>query len=630
MCGFTTFFHSWEDELTKPYAHRVKESLEVISHRGPDGSNIWKSPCSSALMGHVRLAIIDLNQGSQPMVDTTGRYTIVFNGELYNYKELITQLGLSVETHSDTEVILQCYISKGAECLKYFLGMFAFIIWDNVKRTAFVARDRFGIKPLYVTEAKDGIALSSEVKGLLPFWSKKQVNQLGLSDYLNFQCTLSQRTLFEGIYEFPAAHYAFINEGGLDKPIRYWNLQYNVDYHHTERWFCERLREKLSEAVTLHCTSDVPIASYVSGGIDSTLISALSIGHRNSEFPMGFVGRYITDEGFDESEFASDACEHQGVECNVVTITPDDFVATFERLIWHLDQPVAGPGSVGQYIVSREASKYVKVILGGQGGDEIFGGYTRYLIGYFEQCIRGAIDGTLNGGNYLVTYESIIPSLRSLEQYIPLLQEFWSEGIFDSLDKRYWQLINKAKQYDGIVWQEYLNSKAAEESYNVIFYADGTEHASYFDRMSHYDFRTLLPALLHVEDRVSMAHGLESRVPFLDHRLVEFAATIPADIKFRNGELKRMLPLAFTDKFPISILNRKDKMGFPIPLNSWMKKHKNVREYIGDIFSSSTARQRPYLIKPIPVDEILASQGNYGRALWGLLCLEIWQRLYID
>lgn len=630
MCGLTACFPTSASPQTDLLWHKVADSLRLISHRGPDSSRLQIVPSGHAILAHARLSVIDLNNGSQPLSDFSGRYTIIFNGEIYNYQELRSRLALECATNSDTEVILQSYIRYGHECLSHFRGMFAFVIWDNYSNTGFIARDRFGIKPLYITQSADHTVLSSEIKGLLPFLETKRISKAGLADYLNFQFSLSSHTLFDGVTEFPPAHYAFIRNGQLDAPVRYWQVNFNPDYSHTEAWFSDRLRNILSESVSLHCISDVPIASYVSGGIDSTLISALSARSRHTDTPQGFVGRYLTHDGFDESEFARAACIQQGINCNIVTITPDDFLASFSHLIWHLDQPVAGPGSLGQYVVSRQASTQFKVILGGQGGDEIFGGYTRYLLGYFEQCIKGAIEGTLGDGNYVVTYQSIIPSLASLRQYKPMMQEFWSEGLFQDLDKRYWRLVNRANAYGDIVDFSLFDPADALKSFADIFYADGTEHASYFDRMSHFDFRTLLPALLQVEDRVSMAHGLESRVPFLDHHLVEFAATIPADIKFKDGQLKRLLPLAFSDQFPQSILDRKDKMGFPIPLNNWVREHPGVREYVGDILSSSRAQQRPYLAKPIPVDDILANQGPYGRALWGLLCLEVWQCQFID
>jgi asparagine synthase (glutamine-hydrolysing) len=281
-------------------------------------------------------------------------------------------------------------------------------------------------------------------------------------------------------------------------------------------------------------------------------------------------------------------------------------------------------------MVSKEVGKHIKVVLGGQGGDEIFGGYARYLVAYFEQCIKGAIEGTLNNGNYLVTYESIIPNLESLREYKPMLQEFWAKGVFGERDERYWRLVNRANNFDSILAPDTINHKDTFESFHQIFWGENVGKESYFDSMTHFDFKTLLPALLQVEDRMSMAHGVEARVPFLDHPLIEFVATIPADIKFRNGELKRLLKTVFSDCLPTVIKNRKDKMGFPVPLNLWLKRNGPAREFVGDILGSQKARSRPYLGGGLSLDAVLDSQSAHGRNLWALLSLELWHQQFID
>jgi asparagine synthase (glutamine-hydrolysing) len=296
-------------------------------------------------------------------------------------------------------------------------------------------------------------------------------------------------------------------------------------------------------------------------------------------------------------------------------------------VIYHLDYPTAGPGSFAQYMVSQLASKYRKVVLGGQGGDEIFGGYTRYLIAYFEQCIKGAIDGTMHSGNFIVTYESIIPNLVALKNYKPLLRKFWSQGLFEDIDKRYFELINRRDGFnDEINWNE-LNDYSTYETFRTIFKGKNVQKESYFDSMTHFDFKTLLPALLQVEDRVSMAHGLESRVPFLDHPLVELAATIPSNIKFKDGTMKQVLKNAMSSVLPPAILERQNKMGFPVPLSEWFKGE--AKEFIYDIFSSSNALNRQ-LINNHKVLGQLENEPKFGRKIWGLLSLELWQQTFHD
>ena len=267
------------------------------------------------------------------------------------------------------------------------------------------------------------------------------------------------------------------------------------------------------------------------------------------------------------------------------------------------------------------------MILGGQGGDEIFGGYTRYLIAYFEQCIKAAIDGTMHSGNFVVTYESIIPNLVALRNYKPLLKEFWRDGLFEDLDARYFRLINRAPHLSGEVDFEALGDYSPFETFQSIFNGRNVGHESYFDKMTHFDFKTLLPALLQVEDRVSMAHGLESRVPLLDHELVELAATMPADVKFKGGTMKHVFKQATRPLVPDVIADRKDKMGFPVPLHEWFAGP--AREFVADVFSSqaapsattsTTARCSPGSRR----------ENRFGRKTWGLLCLELWQRLFHD
>ncbi len=267
------------------------------------------------------------------------------------------------------------------------------------------------------------------------------------------------------------------------------------------------------------------------------------------------------------------------------------------------------------------------MILGGQGGDEIFGGYTRYLIAYFEQCIRAAIDGTMRDGKFVVTYESIIPNLVALRNYKPMLQSFWRRGLFEELDHRYYDLINRTPDLAGEVDLEALGDYSPFETFRSIFNGSNVGHEAYFDKMTHFDFKTLLPALLQVEDRVSMAHGLESRVPLLDHRLVELAATIPADIKFKDGNMKHVFKSSVRSLVPDVIADRQDKMGFPVPLTEWLSG--DAREFAVDILSSTQAQSRA-LFDNRKVVAGLEGETRFGRKIWGLLCLELWQQTFHD
>lgn len=630
MCGIFGFFANQPRAIQQSLAE-LDVGLRSIRHRGPDGTGTWVSPDGRIGLGHVRLSIIDLETGAQPMHSDDGRYSIIYNGEIYNYIELRAELGSdSFSTHSDTEVVWRAYQRWGADCLRRLRGMFAIAIWDAHEQKLFMARDRFGIKPFYWAQTSNGFYFASELKALLPFLKDRAVNSAALSDYFTFQFCLGEKTLMDGVWQMPAAHFAVIGAGERPRMQRYWDVHYDVDYHHTELWFEERLRELLDDSVRMHLRADVEVGSYVSGGVDSSLLASLARGVRPDGPFKAFNGRFMDGLDFDESRYAQALADEKNMQLHVADISEQDFVDHIAKVIWHLDQPTAGPGSFPQYMVSKRVGEHIKVVLGGQGGDEIFGGYARYLVAYFEQCIKGAIEGSLHNGNYVVTYESIIPNLETLRQYKPMLREFWSSGLFGERDERYWRLVNRANTFGSILSAEALDQKTTFAEFKDVFWGHNVGKESYFDSMTHFDFKTLLPALLQVEDRMSMAHGVEARVPFLDHPLVEFAATIPADIKFRNGELKRLLKAVFSDRLPSAIRERKDKMGFPVPLNLWLKKGGPARDLIGDVLGSDRAKTRPYLANGLSIDAVLDSQSVYGRNLWALLSLELWHRSFID
>ncbi|MEN1760786.1 asparagine synthase (glutamine-hydrolyzing) [Anoxynatronum sibiricum] len=605
---------------------RVMNTL--LRHRGPDGSGEWVHKNGSIALGHNRLSIIDLSpEAAQPMTDGHGNW-IVYNGEIYNYQELRRELGEELfRTASDTEVILRAYERWGESCINRFRGMFSFALWDERKQVLFCARDRFGIKPFYYTIVDNVLYFASEIKALLPFVPDIETDVEGLKDYLTFQFCLEGKTLFNGIRELPPAHQLRVRDGNL-RIDRYWEVYYNLDFDHTEKYFMERLTELLTETVTLHMKSDVPVGAYISGGLDSSTIASLAAHLIPENRMMGFNGRFSEyGESFDESPYAETLAEHCGFDLKVRDIKCADFLEHIQKVIYHLDYPVAGPGVLPQFLVSQEASQYRKVVLGGQGGDEIFGGYTRYLVAYFEQCIKGAIEGTMNSPSFVLTYESIIPNLTALNDYKPMLKKFWREGLFDEMDKRYFRLVNRAPDLrEEIRWEE-LGEYSPYETFRSIFKGKNVGKESYLDQMTHFDFKTLLPALLQVEDRMSMAWGVESRVPFLDHPLVELVATMPANIKIKDGRMKHILHQVARPHLPKKITERTDKKGFPTPFTQWMKGE--ARDFVQDTFSSSKALTRRFVDNKKVLD-LLDGELEFGRNIWGLLCLELWQQEFHD
>lgn len=615
--------------------HRIQRldgHLEVmgrlIAHRGPDGHGYWKNGDDAVGLVHRRLSIIDLSAiAAQPMRGQDGS-TITYNGEIYNYLELRAELegSWTFRSHSDTETILAAYKRWGDSCLDHLRGMYAFALWDEAGKRLFCARDRFGIKPFYYAVIDGVLYFASEAKALLPFLPRIETDAEALAEYLTFQYTIGEHTLFNGIKQLLPGHTLSVENGEV-KVRRYWDVRYEVDFDHSPQYFNRRLIDLVEDSLNLHLRSDVPVAAYISGGIDSSLIALLA-GRTQNSSRLGFHGRFTEFPGYDESHYAQMVSDRAGGQLHVADITGEDFRRYIRDVIYHLDFPVAGPGSFPQFMVSKLAAEHVKVVLGGQGGDEIFGGYARYLLAYFEQCIKAAINGSYRNGNYVVTIESIVPNLGLLREYQPLMKEFWREGLFGPLDERYFRLVDRSTDMqDEIAWGD-LNRRKVVEDFKLIFNnAANVRKEAYFDSMTHFDFKCLLPALLQVEDRMSMAHGLESRVPLLDHPLVEFAATVPADVKFEGGHMKRMLKTAFGDVLPHDVANRRDKMGFPVPLKEWFsgELHNDLLE----IFRNLKERNREF----INADAVLRNfdrADRFSRKTWGLLSLELWHQAFHD
>ena len=624
MCGIAGFI----DLHRRPVeagSQRLALMNRLIAHRGPDGQGQWTDERESVGFTHRRLSVIDIAGGHQPMEDGESGCVIVFNGEIYNYVEIRDALGRDrFSTNSDTEVILRAWLRWGPRCVDHLRGMFAFAIWDARQDILFCARDRFGIKPFYTTEVDGVLYFASEAKALLPFLDRCETDESGLQDYLTFQLCLEGKTLFKHVEELQPGHTLTVSTGTVRRS-RYWEIYYDLDFTHRPEWFREQLRGHLEDSTRMHLRSDVPIGAYVSGGIDSSLVAALATGQGHSL--MGFTGRFDEGPAYDESPYARAVASHLDMTLHERTITAGDFVDHIGKVIYHLDSPAAGPGAFSQYMVSQMAAQHRKVVLGGQGGDEIFGGYTRYLVAYFEQCIKAAIDGTMQGRNFVVTYESIIPNLSALRNYKPMLQDFWREGLFDPMDQRYFRLVNRAPHAGSAVRWEQFGGYSPYDTFLRVFNGENVRKQSYFDLMTHFDFKTLLPALLQVEDRVSMAHGLEARVPMLDHPLVEFAATIPADVKFTNGQLKRTLVDVAREVLPPMVTDRTDKMGFPTPFNDWARGP--LRDFLHDTLSTSAAQQRTYIDNSQVLPQ-LDKDGQFGRNMWGMLSLELWQQAFHD
>jgi asparagine synthase (glutamine-hydrolysing) len=341
-----------------------------------------------------------------------------------------------------------------------------------------------------------------------------------------------------------------------------------------------------------------------------------------------FSGAFNEGPEFNELEYARVAAKAANAELFEVFPTEQEFIDLLPKLIYHLDEPVAGPGLFPQYIVSRLAAKHVKVILGGQGGDEIFGGYARYMIAYLEQAIKGAINQTNEEDEHIVSLASILPNLPSLKQYIPMMKGFWKADAFEPMDRRYYNLLNRMGSTSNFLHPD-IKAKCQDE---VIFkkfahYFNDPDTKSYFNKMTHFDMQGSLPGLLQVEDRVSMSVSIESRVPLLDRRIVDLISRMPAGMKFKGGEMKYLLKKAVKNIMPEKIMKRKDKMGFPVPLHLWSKT--KGKDFMMDVLLSKKAKERN-IINTQHIEKIISEEQPFSRGLWGILSLELWYNEFID
>lgn len=625
MCGFVGIVRRDGGRAELPVLERMSE---VLTHRGPDDAGHFVD--GAVGLYHRRLSIIDLVTGRQPM--TFDGLTIAFNGEIYNYVELrndLRRLGHQFHTTSDTEVLLRAYAEYGAACVQHLNGMFAFVLYDAPRQRVLAARDHFGIKPLYLYTDERQFLYASEIKALLQHPAVRAAPDCAaLNDYITFQYVLGDRTLFERIGKLPPGHYQTIDlRSGAVETTCYWEPDFSVDTYHTEEYFAVELRRRLEMSIEWQLRSDVPVGAHLSGGIDSSLVTILAAKFLPQRLKT-FTGAFAAGIEFDETRYAREVGALTNAEMFEVYPTEAQLTDLLPRLIWHMDEPAAGPGLFPQFVVSQCAAGEVKVVLGGQGGDEIFGGYTRYVVAYLEQALKGAIYQTNEEQEHIVSLESILGNLPSLQRYVPMLRHFWQDGLFESMDRRYFRLIDRSGGALELFSHDYRSTfdrEAVFGRFQRVFNHPDT--LSYYNKMTHYDLQTNLPALLHVEDRVSMAASIESRVPLLDRRIVELITSMPPGMKFRGGEMKYILKRAARDLLPASIRERQDKMGFPVPLHLWS--NGVFHEFVCDTLLSPTCLDRG-LFNETEIRRLIDSEAPFGRQLWGSLCLELWHRQFID
>lgn len=626
MCGIAGIV-SIDGTPVRGLKRKLELMLKMIRHRGPDGEGIWTDQDNRVGLAHARLAIIDLSEtGAQPMVGPD-QSVLVHNGEIYNYLELREELESDwrFSGTSDTETIIAAHAKFGDDAVKKFRGMWAYAHWNARTNRLIANRDPYGIKPFYYAVIDGAFYFASEMKAILPFLDDIETDADAFADYVHFQFPLSDQTMFRNVKQLLPGHSICIENGRIEIS-QFWLPTYGNAALGRSDEFEAQLRGLVQDSLRLHLRADVPVGAYVSGGVDSSLIAILSAGssHHNRDF---FHGKFTEFSGYDESSFAQIAANEACGTLHQIDITSQDFLDNISKVIYHLDQPIAGPGSFPQYMVSGLCAKHVKVVLGGQGGDEIFAGYTRYLIGYLEQALKSEIMGTADARFAPVGLAALTNNLGMLREYVPLMRTFFAEGLFGPPAERYFRLISRANDLAGEVDLGELPMAGTETRFKQSFDAAGITDNEALNKMTRFDFQWLLPALLQVEDRMGMAHGLESRVPFLDQPIVDFAARLPMEMKIGEGQTKRILRSSFADILPQQLVERRDKMGFPVPIKEWFSG--SLSGYLYDVFSSQRAGSRPYL-KQKAILAGLDDVGSFSRKLWGLLSVELWYQNFHD
>jgi asparagine synthase (glutamine-hydrolysing) len=625
VCGICGIYEFRERRAVD--CRTLHDMIESIRHRGPDDDGIYVD--GDLALGMRRLSIIDLAGGKQPIRSEDGNVVVVFNGEIYNYRALRAQLqrqGHVFSTACDTEVVAHLYEEYGEEAVHHIRGMFAFAVWDVPHRKLFLARDRLGIKPLYYTQAGGRLVFGSEIKSILQHPAvQARLDPSALSAYLSLKYVPAPRTMFADILALPPGYILTCNSAGV-RARPYWDLSFagnnQVDQH--EEAYAEQLAELLREAVQMHLMSDVPFGAFLSGGLDSSMVVALMSQFLNQPvktFSVGFEGDGAGDS---ELPYARLVAQRFGTDHHEVFIRPRDFVELAEKVVWHLDQPIADQATLATYMVAELASKHVKMVLTGEGGDELFAGYARYAGERFfpaAQRVPAPIRKmALAAGNRL-------PGMRRQKLALYALSQMDEAARLAN-----WFPLFNSEMLTALMDADLRHAAPGNVAYTVFLeQLLRTDARDPLSRMLYVDTKLWLPDdLLARGDKMCMAVSVEARVPLLDHKIVEFAASLPPHLKLRRLTRKYLLKEVGRAWLPPQIVDR-PKKGFPVPISLWFRKE--ARSFVHDTLSPATVRRRG-LFKPAYVERLLAEhdQGfaDHGSLLWGLLNVELWQKLFID
>ncbi|EKN68544.1 asparagine synthase (glutamine-hydrolyzing) [Schinkia azotoformans] len=609
MCGFVGALQPHPDVL------KINEFMSMnhtIYHRGPDDEGYYIE--DNILMGFRRLSIIDLEGGHQPMSYNNQKYWIVFNGEIYNFIELRDELildGYNFQTGSDTEVILALYQKMGQDVVDKLRGMFAFVIYDKVNQLIFGARDHFGIKPFFYLEEEHGFYFASEKKSILK--TIKDVNVDALQHYFTFQFVPEPLTLSGNIKKLEPGH-CFIKRIGAPIIIKkYWNATFEPK-HYTKEQLIKKVRDVLFDSVEMHMRSDVPVGSFLSGGIDSSSIVSIAKELNPSllTFSVGFE-----QQGYSEIDVAKETAASLNVTNIHFYISPEEYVRELPKIVWHMDDPLADPAAIPLYFVAREARKYVKVVLSGEGADELFGGYNIY-----------------REPNSLRYFSYIPPFMKKLmKKSISVLADGTKGKNFvirgcTPLEERY---IGNAKMFDELEKQHFLKTYNSSIKYHQII-SPLYDHVLNYDlvsKMQYIDIHTWLRGdILLKADRMTMAHSIELRVPFLDKEVFQVASEIVPSMKIANQTTKYILREALKDIVPEHVLHRR-KLGFPVPIRVWLKNE--LYDWAVNIIQTSQTDEwidKQYILSLL--EDHCRGKADYSRKIWTVLIFMIWHQVFIE
>ncbi|MGE6628784.1 asparagine synthase (glutamine-hydrolyzing) [Bacillus sp. NPDC077027] len=614
MCGFVGVFNHLPLSETAEQEETIKQMNRLIVHRGPDDEGYFHD--EHVGFGFRRLSIIDVENGKQPLSYEDENYWIIFNGEIYNYVELKEELvkkGYTFKTDSDTEVLLATYRHYKEEAASKLRGMFAFLIWDKQAQLLYGARDPFGIKPLYFTQIDDQVYFASERKSLMAVNENIAFDQTSLQQYMSFQFVPEPNTLDEKVHKVEPGHQFTLRPGQDIQFKTYWKVQFKPAQT-VESQLIEDVREAIYDSVKVHMRSDVPVGSFLSGGIDSSFIVSIAkeFHPELKTFSVGFQ-----QDGFSEVDVAKETADKLGLQNFSAVISPEEYMNELPKIVWHLDDPLADPAAIPLYFVAKEAKKQVTVVLSGEGADELFGGYNIY---------REPLS--------LKPFESVPAMLKKLLLRIARIMPEGMKGKSfiirgcTPLEERY---IGNAKIFEEPVKKSLLKHYDPNVTYRDVTKKYFEESQSYSDinKMQYVDIHTWMRGdILLKADKMTMANSLELRVPFLDKVVFEAASKIPEELKTKDGTTKYLLRKAAEGIVPDHVLHRK-KLGFPVPIRHWLKNEMN--EWAKDIIKNSQTDE--YINKEY-VFELLndhcAGKADHSRKIWTVLIFMIWHSIYVE